>query len=99
MLIAQNIQIQNPTIWESLQQPVHGTRNQSSSLRLLSALDEGWQIQEVASYLAHGYNAESIGYLLTLYHPMRNQTREIDVPQSRDIDEILKLDGSLIISD
>ena len=98
MLMKQNNQTQMPYNWESLQQPIHGTSKQSNSMRLLSALDEGWQIQEVASYLARGSNAEGLGYLLTLYHPKRRLTREVDVAQSPDIDALLSLEGSNIFS-
>ena len=81
------------TDWDHLQQPVHGAQHQADTLRLLAALDEGWQIQEAANYLAHGTNAEGLGYLLTLYHPKRGQTRECSVSQSADMDALLTFEN------
>lgn len=79
--------------WEQVQQPVHGANQQADTLRLLAALDEGWQIQEVANYLAHGTNAEGRGYLITLYHPQRRITREWSVLLSSSIDALLAFEG------
>lgn len=79
--------------WEQLQQPVHGANQQPDTLRLLAALDEGWQIQEVANYLAHGLNAEGRGYLITLYHSQRRLTREWNVNLSPSMDALLAFEG------
>ena len=79
--------------WEQLQQPVHGASQQADTLRLLAALDEGWQIQEVANYLAHGLNAEGRGYLITLYHSQRMLTREWNVALSPSMDALLAFEG------
>jgi hypothetical protein len=79
--------------WESLQQPVHGSGLSSDYLRLLAALDEGWQILEAADFLAHGKNAEGRGYLLTLAHPQRRLTREWDVVRSPEMDTLLAFEG------
>jgi hypothetical protein len=75
--------------WERLQQPVHGASQQADVLRMLAALDEGWQILDVANYLAHGSNAEGRGYLLTLYHPQRRMTRECNVGYSAGMEALL----------
>ena len=93
MLTLLDKQIQNTIHWESLQQPVHGASQQADSLRLLAALDDGWQIQEAASYLAHGRNAENCGYLLTLYHPQRKLTRELSMIHSLSLDALLVFEG------
>jgi len=77
------------TRWEGLQQPVHGTGHAADYLRLLAALDEGWQIIEAANLLAHGTNAEGRGYLLTLMHPRRLLTREWSIIRSPEIDLLL----------
>jgi hypothetical protein len=79
--------------WDRLQQPVHGASQHADTLRLLAALDEGWQIQEAAKYLAHGRNAEGSGYLLTLYNPRRKLTREWNAARSADLDAILAFES------
>jgi hypothetical protein len=79
--------------WERIQQPVHGTGIPADELRLLAALDEGWQIVETADYLAHGNNAEGRGYLLTLFNQNRHQTREWSIAQSPEIDYLLAFEG------
>jgi len=75
--------------WERIQQPVHGSAHTADYLRLLAALDEGWQIVEAADMLAHGANAEGRGYVLTLMHPRRMQTREWNITRSSEIDQLL----------
>ena len=93
MLNTIDYQTNTMTEWDHLQQPMHGVGIQADALRLLAALDEGWQIQEAASYLAHGNNAEGLGYLLTLYHPRRGQTLEFNVTHSPDIDALLAFEN------
>lgn len=77
------------TRWEHLQQPVHGSAHSADYLRLLAALDDGWQILEAADLLAHGVNAEGRGYTLTLMHPQRHLTREWNTLRSPEIDALL----------
>jgi hypothetical protein len=79
--------------WDTLQQPVHGSAHAADALRLLAALDEGWQIVEAADMLAHGKNAEGRGYLLTLMHPRRLLTREWSLMRSPQIDALLAREG------
>jgi hypothetical protein len=88
-----NTKIKNNNQWEGLQQPVHGTSYHADTLRLLAALDEGWQVLEAARYLAHGSNAEGLGYLLTLYHPKLRLTREWNVSYSQDMKALLDFEG------
>jgi hypothetical protein len=75
--------------WDGMQQPVHGTAYAADTLRLLAALDAGWQIVEAADMLAHGANAEGRGYVLTLMHPRRLLTREWNVMASPEMDALL----------
>jgi hypothetical protein len=93
LFTTQNDQTNTINRWELLQQPVHGTCQHADTLRLLAALDEGWQIQEAAIYLAHGSNAEGLGYLLTLYHPHLRLTREWNTVHSADLDALLAFEG------
>ena len=89
MLYTPNYPLENGRRWESLQQPVHGSGHSSDYLRLLAALDEGWQIVEAADMLAHGSNAEGRGYVLTLMHSRRLLTREWNVTRSPELDALL----------
>jgi hypothetical protein len=93
MLNTSNKHMEHSTRWERTQQPVHGTGNPSDYLRLLAALDEGWQIVEAAYFLAQGANAEGRGYLLTLMHPRRLLTREWNVIRSPEVDALLAFEG------
>jgi hypothetical protein len=79
--------------WDRARHPAPGTGRLSDYQRLLAALDEGWQIIETADFLAHGVNAEGRGYLLTLMHPRRFLTRELDVVRSPEITALLALEG------
>jgi len=89
MLNTQSITMKMGARWDGLQQPVHGSAHTADYLRLLAALDEGWQIAEAAEMLAHGKNAEGRGYVLTLMHPRRRLTREWNVMRSPEIDGLL----------
>jgi hypothetical protein len=93
MLNSSNYHSETTPRWESLQQPVHGSGHSSDYLRLLAALDEGWQVLEAAEFLAHGKNAEGCGYLLTLAHPQRRLRREWDVARSPEMDALLAFEG------
>ena len=81
--------LQIGTRWDMIQQPVHGSSRAADHLRLLVALDEGWQIVEAADMLAHGANAEGRGYVLTLMHPRRMLTREWNVMRSPQVEALL----------
>jgi hypothetical protein len=89
MLNTSNTLFETARRWESLQQPMHGSGCPSDYLRLLAALDEGWQIMDTAEYLARGNNADGCGYQLTLIHPRRLLTREWDVMRSPEMDALL----------
>ena len=95
MLSIHNNQTKINNRWDHIQQPVHGVNQQADMLRLLAALDEGWQILEAANYLAHGTNAEDRGYLLTLFNPQRRLTRECNVKSSPSMDSLLHVQGVL----
>jgi hypothetical protein len=89
MLDVLNTTLKIGTRWEGIQQPIHGSAHAADYLRLLAALDEGWQIVEAADMLAHGINAEGRGYVLTLMHSRRLLTREWNVIRSPELDALL----------
>ena len=89
MLNTLNATLHIGTRWDSIQQPVHGGARAADHLRLLAALDEGWQIMEAADMLAHGKNAEGRGYLLVLMNPRRLLTCEWSMMRSPEVDALL----------
>jgi hypothetical protein len=89
MLDIMNATMKIGTRWESLQQPIHGSAHAADYLRLLAALDEGWQIMEAAEMLAHGKNSEGSAYVLTLMHSRRLLTCEWNVIRSPELDALL----------
>jgi len=89
MLNILNATLQIGTRWDAIQQPIHGSAHTADHLRLLAALDEGWQIVEAADMLAHGKNAEGRGYLLVLMNPRRLLTCEWSVRRSPEVDALL----------
>lgn len=95
MLITTDTQTNATQAWERIQQPVHSSNQQPETLRLLAALDEGWQILEAANYLARGQNAEGPGYMLTLYHPQRRVSREWNVSAGQSMEQLLRFEGVL----
>ncbi len=94
MLNTSNKHTEHPDRLARAQQPVHGADSSLDYLRLLAALDEGWQIVDVAYLLAHGSNAEGRGYLLTLMHPRRLLTREWSVTRGPEVDALLSFEGA-----
>lgn len=93
MLTITNHEVESQYRWERMQQPVHGSDQSADTLRLLAALDAGWQIIETADYLAHGLNAEGRGYLLTLFHPHLHLTREVNAARNPEIEGLLAFEG------
>jgi hypothetical protein len=77
------------TRWEGLQQPVHGSARRADTLRLLAALDEGWQIRATAETRTHDRQDERHGYRLTLVHPRRAQTLELNLHASPEVQALL----------
>lgn len=93
MLNSPNL-LETAQLWESLQQPIHGSgRSSDDYLRLLAALDEGWQIVASADFLTQGSNAEGRGFWLTLMHPRQRLTREWRVTRSLEVEKLLAFEG------
>jgi hypothetical protein len=93
MLTISNKPFETQSRWERTQQPIHSSSQPADNLRLLAALDAGWQITETADFLAHGMNAEGRGYLLTLYNPRLHLTREMNTMHSPEMDALLAFEG------
>jgi hypothetical protein len=93
MLNSQNTPAETVHRWDSLEQPVHGSAHSAETLRLLAALDQGWQILEAADFLACGRNAEGRGYLLTLTHPRMRLTLEWQVADNPEMRALLAFEG------
>ncbi|HEY3310050.1 MAG TPA: hypothetical protein VGK00_00285 [Anaerolineales bacterium] len=80
--------------WELMRKPLNQVDAQADTHRLTAKLNEGWQILETASYLAHGRNTEGNGYLLTLYHPRLGLSREWSVKRSPEMDALLAFEAA-----
>lgn len=76
--------------WSSLQRPLHATNLAEDHLRLLAALDDGWQILEAARLSARGEQGLGEYYLLTLTHPARMLVRQTTLRKNGQIDELLE---------
>jgi hypothetical protein len=76
--------------WSSLQQPLHATTLPEDYLRLLAALDDGWQIIEAARLSARGEQGLCEYYLLALNHPARMLVRQTRLRKNGQIDELLE---------
>ena len=79
--------------WAGLHQQAHATDLPADYLRLLAALDEGWQIAEASYLLAHGRNNEGRAYQLTLIHQTKPIVREMTVAQNLKVDALLEHEG------
>jgi hypothetical protein len=76
--------------WSNLQQPLHPTARPEDYLRLLAALDDGWQIAEAARLFARGPQGLCEYYLLTLTHPVRMLVRQTALRKEGQIDGLLE---------
>jgi hypothetical protein len=83
----------NKMLWNSLQQPVHGARLPADYLRLLTALDDGWMVTDVAEMIAHGRNDDGRSYLLTLAHMQKFLVKKMIVSKGILVDDLLANNG------
>ena len=91
MLISDNQKTE--TTWAGILHPAHATDLPADYLRLLTALDEGWQIAEASHLLAHGRNNEGRAYQLTLIHQTKPIVRGMTVAQNLKVDALLEHEG------
>ena len=56
---------------------------------VLDALRTGWTVSSVANVLAHGQNDECRGLLVTLEQPKNHMLREVYLPYSTEIEQLL----------
>ncbi len=89
MLVSSNINTKYRNVEGYSQETNEFTRHKKDFFTINGALREGWQILESANYLARGRNNEGSGYLITLYHPARNQVRQTSVLASQEMDNLL----------
>ena len=79
--------------WSTLQEPRISSTLPSSYLRLLSALDIGWQIVE---YKMHPtWDQTGFVYLVTIQEPFSKKNEMIILPMSVFVDEILEHNGMI----
>ncbi len=75
--------------WNNYQQPIHAPHQHSGLMRLLAALDSGWQIISPAEILT--CHNEFGGQLLQVYlgHPTTSVQRELILPLNREVEQFL----------
>jgi hypothetical protein len=77
--------------WSTLQEPRVSSSFPSSYLRLLSALDTGWQISSYA--LKPTWDQTGFIYQVIIQEPFSRHSEEIILPMSDFVDEILEHNG------
>lgn len=55
---------------------------------LTAHLNEGWQMLEIINFLARGSNHEGSGYLVKLYHPAQQLSKELTAKRNREIESL-----------
>jgi len=79
--------------WSTLQEPRISSTFPSSYLRLLSALDTGWQI--VNYKLQPTWDQNGFVYEVTIQEPFSKRDEMIILPMSDFVDEILEHNGMI----
>ena len=78
------------TAWLALTQPVHGHTDNPRYLKLLSALDEGWEMAPPV-YRRPGWFIDcDYVYHFILKHPNRTGTRLINVPEDEIVQRFVR---------
>ncbi len=75
-------------LWSSMQEPICESSYSNTYLRLLSALDSGWQI--CSSSLQPSWDQNGFVYQVIIKQSFTCNTEEIILPMNSIIDEILK---------
>ena len=78
----------NPSI-QKFEWPSECDNNPDIEAKNLTAfLNEGWQLLEFANFLARGANQEGGGYLVKMYHPARQLSKECTIPRNQEIESL-----------
>lgn len=81
-------QIQGEHFWSTLQEPVCSTKYPNGYLRLLSALDNDWQIVKVDLYPS--WDQTGFIYQITLRQRFLHRTEEFILPMTKIVEEVLE---------
>jgi len=81
-------QIKGEYLWSSLQEPVCASKFPSAYLRLLSALDNDWQIVDVE--LRPTWDQTGFAYQVVLQQKFQHRIEELILPKNRLVDEVLE---------
>jgi hypothetical protein len=77
--------------WTSLQEPRCASNLPNSFLKLLSALDQGWDVIE---YTLHpSWDQTGFVYVITVRQPFSMHTEEIVLPRNESLFEVLERNG------
>ena len=88
----------NDYLWNELQQPVRPAGKSAGYLLLLSALDMGWKILEVARLVPFNDFLGGGSYILTIFHPIRLVVRQIVVARTLEVDVLLKDEDMTVVN-
>ncbi len=74
-------------MWSIMQQPCTASYVPNSYLLLLSALDNGWRIEQAA--LVPSWDQNGFLYLVTLRHHVTPVRQELILPKNQVVDDLL----------
>lgn len=85
--------------WNHLQEPSRFSQHGASYLRLLSALDSGWQIVGMVKWYSSQKQNDQDQYCFTLAHPSGRETQRLWVPHSHAIVQFINDEQLPVMND
>ncbi|MGQ0600728.1 MAG: hypothetical protein ACT4QE_03425 [Anaerolineales bacterium] len=84
-------------VWSQLQQPVSLSGNEPRLRLLLSALDQGWRIEDPV-YLRPRWGEQSARVFNFILHRARHAPRLITVPESPEADRFIRNENLRVLT-
>ena len=81
---------ENLARWDQLQEPACRSSYSTSYLRLMAALDTGWDIYEIIGVNSSQLPDEEDMVCFNLYKPASLERRNLFLPQSRDLSQFIR---------
>jgi hypothetical protein len=80
--------------WNNLQEPARSGRESTAPLlRLLAALDTGWQVEEPIYLRSHWGGSGTRAYFFILHRQPQETPRLITVPANTAVDQFVRNEG------